>query len=231
MGACTKNILPDFLAADFADLDFNTFKTSEPFIIQFKTFLFERLPYYFKSQDTYKNINNQGLLERYLSIFGSHIDEDIIPDITCYLNILDASICEEKFLTHISDSVGNPPDVFQTEAEYRNLLLYIVSIYKIKGTRNSYELFFSILGFNVIITEIAPNLSGNTIRYNSNIRYDTEGSDYDVGKCTPCSQYDIELTSKQGSNVKMQISTYNKIKEVIKFNEPINAKLRNLVIN
>jgi phage tail-like protein len=236
MAACTKDILADFLIADFADLDFNVVNTSEPFIVQFKTFIFERLPYYFKSEDTYKDINNEGLLERYLSIFGSHLDEDLIPDITCYLNILDASICEEKFLTHISDSLGNPPDVFQTEAEYRNLLLYIVSMYKIKGTRDSYELFFSILGFDVLITEIAPIITdGITSRYDSDTitRYDSGSTldTYDLGECEPCSGYDVELTPKQGSNITLDQSMINKINEVIKFNEPINAKLRNLVIN
>ena len=236
---CLKNKKPDFLAADFLAADFNAVYTSEPFVIDFKTYLFELLPHYFKSEDSYKDADGKGLLERYLSIFGAHIAEEIIPEIVCYLNIIDSSVCEDRFLTPLSKSLGSPPDIFQSELEYRNLLTYIVSIYKIKGTRESYELFFNILGFDIVITEIVPvsvatvNELGTRYDSENEIRYDSDNPSftYDLGTCEPCSQYDIELTPKVGTFIEINNSLRNRINQTISFNEPINAKLGNLTIN
>ena len=236
---CRKNKRPDFLAADFLPADFNAVYTVEPFVIDFVPYLFDLLPFYFKSQDSYKDSNGKGLLERYLSIFGAHIAEEIIPEIRCYLDILDSSICDSRFLIPLSKSLGSPPDIFQSEAEYRNLLTYIVSVYKIKGTKESYELFFSILGFNVDINEIMP-VSVSTIeelgtRYDSDNHPTYDGDNpnftYDMGICQPCSQYDLELTPKPGTFLIINDSLKKRINQTISFNEPINAKLRNLIIN
>lgn len=190
----------------------------------FKDFIIGNLPYYFISQDTYKDNNGKGLLERYLGIFSSYIDEDIYPQINNYLNIIDASICEEKFLTHLSDVLGNPPDVFKNEEQYRNLLSYIVSIYKIKGTEDGYKLFFAILGFEVEIEEIIPNLNSNL--YDGEDLYDNT-SNYDIGQCQPCSLYNLKFYISSGEQM-LDVSTVLLLQAAIDFNEPINATLGKL---
>ena len=117
--------------------------------VLFKNFLFKRLPTYFKRFDSNKDLQGRGTLERYMGILGEELDEEIVPLIENYLDVVDAQVSPERFLIHLSDTLGNPPDISQNLAEYRNILSFIVSYYKIKGTEAAYQLFFSLLGFNI----------------------------------------------------------------------------------
>lgn len=150
---------------------------------------------------------------------------EIIPKIECYLKIIDAQITGEEYLTHLSDVLGNPPDIFNDTFLYRNLLSYIVSVYKIKGTKKAYELFFSVLGFDIDLVEIEP--SSLEINYDSDNQYDS-GHLYDQNNCVSCSYYDITFYYKDSSNTVLGQDILERLKEAITFNEPINAKLRNL---
>lgn len=216
--------VPDFHSSDFHPKDFQT--TTIDFI--FSLFTADRLPDYFRRNDSYQNSEGEGLLIRYLTIFGNEIDQEIIPTIECYLNIIDAQECDAKFLTHISDVLGNPPDIFGEDDKYRNLLSYICSVYKIKGTKPAYELFFSILGFDIDLVEIEPKRI--ITNYDANGLYDS-GLTYDQGDgCVPCSEYDITFYPKDIDNFELNPEMVAKLKAAIKFNEPINAKLRNLTL-
>ena len=196
----------------------------------FIDFIVGNLPNYFLEEDTYKDTDNKGLFERYMGMYGGYIDEELYPQINNYLNIIDASICDSKFLNHISDVLGNPPDVFKNEAQYRNLLSYIVSVYKIKGTKRAYELFFSILGFNIEIEEVEP--------VNAEYLYDNEGeydkgdplSVYDQTLCAPCSVYNIKFYFSDSSIELTDINILSLLDAAIKFNEPINATLGSLTM-
>lgn len=214
---------PDFNSSDFYSGDFQT--TTIDFV--FQTFIQDRLPDYFRRNDTYVDNNGDGLLMRYLSIFGDEIDQEIIPTIECYLNIIDAQNCDAQYLTHISDVLGNPPDIFGDDDKYRNLLSYICSVYKIKGTKKAYELFFSLLGFDIDLYEIP--LNDSVLNYDSAGEYDTDMI-YDQSKCSPCSFYDITFYPKDPSNYVFTADLIAKLRAAIKFNEPINAKLRHLTL-
>lgn len=222
MSACT----PDFNGSDFEQEDFQTHLT----LMDFGNYLFDRFPEYFHREDTYKDSNNRGLLQRYMSIFGDEIDQEIIPEIECYLRIIDAQECEPQFLIHLSDVLGNPPDIFGNDNMYRNLLSYICSIYKIKGTKKAYQLFFSLLGFNIDLIEIPPVT--NEYIHDNNGEYDADAilSLYDQDKCTPCSYYDITFYPKNQDSIVFNDLLIARLKEAIRFNEPINAKLRNLTL-
>lgn len=216
----------DFDPLDFDPLDFVAPTTG--LRVYFKNFMFSLLPWYFRKEDTYKDHENKGLLERYISIFGHEIDEEIIPKIECYLNIIVAQDCESKFLIHLSDVLGNPPDVFNNEPNYRNLLTYIVSIYKIKGTIGAYELFFGLLGFDIELVEIEP--INPESQYDNLGQYDTGEIDsiYDQTKCTPCSGYSITFYPKNINNLVLEEGTLEALQDAIEFNEPINARLVDL---
>lgn len=195
----------------------------------FKEFFRNLLPHYVIIEDSYKDGDDQGLFERYFVLFGENLDEEKAQQIDEYLNIIDPQICDERFLTHISDSLGNPPDVFLVEEQYRNLLYYIVSIYKIKGTKRAYALFFAILGFVIEIEEI-PLLTP-TSNYDQDADYDN-GLDtdvYDQNVCQPCSYYTIKFYYQDNSEI-LSLQTLSLLRAAIDFNEPINAKLKSLVI-
>ena len=214
---------PDFNSSDFNSSDFQTTSTTG---FSFQSFIQDRLPDYFRRNDTYVDNDGNGLLLRYLSIFGDELDQEVIPTIECYLNIIDAQYCDAKYLTHISDVLGNPPDIFGDDDMYRNLLSYICSVYKIKGTKKAYELFFSLLGFNIDLYEVP--LNDKVTNYDSEGEYDDIELIYDQNKCTPCSYYDITFYPKNPNNYTFTADLINKLRAVIKFNEPINAKLRHL---
>lgn len=225
-----SNIKPDFLSSDFLSSDFFSKQTEPSYLVVFKNYLFEKLPYYFLSQDTYKNEQGEGLLQRYLTIFGDHIDEEIIPDIECYLNIIDSSLNSSAHLNILSDVLGNPPDIFKDEDKYRNLLTYIISVYKIKGTIEAYRLFFNILGFDIILTEVnIETLADIDTKYDFGGIYDNGGI-YDADICQQCSEYDITYIPFNNSEVIVDEALLIRMQQSIAFNEPINAKLRNLRI-
>lgn len=217
---CTR---ADFYGEDFYNEDFQV----DTFLNKFRKWFRDLLPAHIIERDTYKDNLGRGLYERYMLLFGAYIDDDIIPEIECYLNIIDASIAEEKYLNHISDVLGNPPDVFKNIDQYRNLLSYIVSVYKIKGTKQAYELFFGILGFNIIITEEDPSLLLSL--YDEGMLYD-DGSLYDQGKCHPCSTYSIEFYASDPNDPILDATTLNLLRAAIDFNEPINAVLSGLTL-
>ena len=218
----------DFHYEDFDSNDFDVRKFTAKTTIT--DWLFSRLPVYFKMNDSYKDGDDRGLLERYLSAFDPEILSETFPNIARYLDNIDVRTCKPKFLTHISDVLGNPPDIFDDTDKYRNLLAYIVSVYKIKGSIESYKLFFDILGFDMELEEIPP-LNYNSIYDNEGI-YDSDEieSIYDKGICQTCSYYDITLYYKDINNFFINQGMINNIREAIVFNEPINAKLRRLTI-
>lgn len=215
------NCKPDFLAWDFNSNDFFASLAR----MSFMQFLFPLLPVYFKKYDSYKDKYDRGFLERFLVAHGWEIDQEIIPFIECYLDIIDAKQAPEKYLDHLSDVLGNPPDITQDDA-YRNILRYAVTIYKIKGTRKSFELFFSLLGFDVEIYEVPWN--NEDIKYDSGHRYDTGlPTTYDLGGCQHCSYYDLIFYTTNSSNYILSPEMIERVRRIIGFLEPIDTKLRN----
>ena len=191
----------------------------------FKDYLFNTLSTYFYDNDTNKNVNGEGLLQRYLQVFGEEIDEEVIPKIEDFINNLDAKNCDENTLKYISDFFGNPPDLFLDDNLYRKLLTFVISIYKIKGTSRSFELFFNLLGYNVIITDEPKN---SFFFYDElNLFYDTLQVNYDGG-CKLCNKYSITFSSIDNPLEPITQATLNKLVSVIKFVEPINAEIEDL---
>ena len=196
-------------------------------------FLFNNLPIRYKIDDTYKDNNDRGLLERYLEIFGLEVDEEITPLIQNYINNVDPTLADEKFLNYLAYTLGNPPDMWNDPVKYAKLLRYIMSVYKVKGTILSYQLFFALLGFSVSVVEYPP------IEYIMD-----EGHLMDEDKimdthCPGCSDYDLIFSILVNPNSVFNCSapsvtvldqtTIDLINKVIKFIEPINAHLRDLI--
>jgi len=200
----------------------------------FKNFLFDQLPLYFLRNDSYKDSQGRGLLERYLEIFGLEIDNKIKPLADNYLDIIDPTTVTAKHLSHLAYSLGNPPDMFQNNpAQYAKLLEHIVSLYKIKGTIESYQLFFFLMGFTVTIIEFPEDVSAqfDIGHIEDDIRI------FDSG-CPGCSDYSLTINQLLGGATggcqAPLFATLNQtivdlILEVVKFIEPINARLVGLI--
>ena len=208
--------------------------TIGPTFLGFKNFFKNQLTVYQRENDSYKDSNGEGIFERYMALFGESFDNEQASQIENYLDIIDASVCDEKFLTHISDVLGNPPDVFLNVDQYRNLLLYITNVYKVKGTSRGYLLFFYILGFDIEIEEIEPYVRplkyDNGDEYDSADEFDTEEIKFDRETCQACSYYNIRIKRIDADNYDLDSALLIKMNDAIKFNEPINAKLGKFII-
>ena len=58
--------------------------------------LINQLPFYFKEADTYKNSNGEGLLERYLQIFGKYLEDDLKPSIDSMREYISVDVFSEN---------------------------------------------------------------------------------------------------------------------------------------
>lgn len=155
----------------------------------FNTLFWDKLPLYFAESDTYKDGNNRGLLERYLQIFGLELDESIKPYILNYLNQVDPNTANSESLSHIAYTLGSPLDIFANDTkQFAQLLLNITTLYKIKGTIRSYELFFKLLGLDVKVVEHFDNVE---VYYDSGFVYDADIEIFYDSICDTCSEYSL----------------------------------------
>lgn len=201
----------------------------------FQNFFFGQLPIYYKVKDTYKDNNDRGLLERYLEIFGLELDEELIPLVDNYLNIVSPlDLPDPKYLTTLGYTLGSPPDLLIGQPDsYAKLLAYIINIYKIKGTARSYELLFALLGFNVTIIELTPQAP--IYMDEGNIMDDDLIMDI---SCPSCSEYEVIVSPLlTNPTLTCQAPTYATVDNtilaqfirIIEFLQPINAQLVGLV--
>lgn len=192
-----------------------------------KSYIFGNLfGHYYKVNDTNKDGAAKGTLERFIETFGEYLDENTIIDLEKVIDIVDSTTTPSQLLSHISDTLGNPPDLFLDEGIYRNILQYILSVYKIKGTEESYQLLFSMMGFNVILVQ-NPTVAAI---YDSGLFYD-DSELYD-DSCPTCSTYSITFTDANLAPGQIGIIdqvTLDKLQQAIQFVEPINAVLESLV--
>ena len=197
-------------------------------------YLFGKLPYYFKEKDNYKDGDDEGLLERYLQIFCAEIDGEVSPYIDSLLELKDAEALTTfphddptKFLIHIAEDLGNPPDI-GTDAQYIILLRHIRAIFQTKGTLKCLELFLAIYGYCIY------NLSQSSItleHYDETptpIKYD-DGAVYDHG-FTFYSNWDLVIADYPGTTMKFpSVSWLALLKEAIQtFITPIFATLNTI---
>lgn len=196
-----------------------------------KEFIWNLFPYFYDNLDTYKDHEGKGLLRRFMGVFGEEVDQEIIKLLNedsddYFLKNVDPETADDKFINILADILGNPPIILDT-LEYRKLLQYIVYIYKVKGSKLAYQIFFGLLGFNVSINEIEPDLSIFENRYDTGLRYDT-GNRYDYGSsiaANRCSFYELTLTPID-PEMTIPDNIYEKVQRIISFIEPINARLK-----
>lgn len=199
-------------------------------------FIFNQLPDYFKESDTYKDGSDRGLLERLVRALEQDFDDNLIPYIENFTTNLNPLTADPKFINYLAYVLGDPPDIFTgsdmidyVDPRYAKLLGYIIHIYKIKGTVNSYKYLFGFLGLGVNIIE----LQNDDFLYDVMI-YDEDTNVYDE-ECIECTQYDLIYYNLEDDDWAPGNTHFNpvdptilaQIDKIICLVEPINAKLRN----
>lgn len=144
----------------------------------FKQYVFTHLfPYYYKDNDTYKDSEGKGILERFIEVCSEYLDKEVMPDIDNFMDIIDVDKTPDIFLNYLWEYFGYIPYAYGVltrgepytpenvarwlnnptgfpKADTRAVLRYAISLYKIRGT----EVFYTILGrFYGVRFELIPN--------------------------------------------------------------------------
>lgn len=70
--------------------------------------LIDFFPYIYKERDTYK-VNGQGILERFLEVCGTYLEEYITPDIDNELELIDLDNVPPMYLNYLWEYLGSIP--------------------------------------------------------------------------------------------------------------------------
>ena len=114
------------------------------------------LPTYIKEKDSFKDGSGEGFVVRFTAALGEELDDEYYNKIDIITQELDPFTASTLYLDYIGQTLGNLPDFSQDENHYRRILGFIISIYKIKGTRKSFTSIFHAVSLTTVITEIVP---------------------------------------------------------------------------
>ena len=142
------------------------------------------LPRYYKDNDTYKNAQEKGILERFLEVIGNYFQENIKQDIGELLDkTIDIDTLDPQLINLIWEYLGSVPHGHgpiieqglsgntliepheRPYAKYRDLLKYIISLYKIRGTLDFYPALLRLYNLDAIVRD--P--TGDYVQPNSQI--------------------------------------------------------------
>lgn len=148
---------------------------------KFKEWLFKNyFPQYYKDEDTYKDENGKGILEKFIEICAEYFDESIVPDIDTLLDKIDVDKTDTIFLNYLWEYFGElplawgiltkgidhwDPNTYNVikwvntlkgypKADSRKVLKYIISLYKIRGTALFYEVLARFYGIKLELIQI-----------------------------------------------------------------------------
>jgi phage tail-like protein len=193
--------------------------------ILLKDYLVDRLPPYIIDNDSYKDGNQQGFVERFVEIFGAELDDYYYNEISGIVDLIDPASAPASYLDYIAYSLGDLPNISTSDAHYRNILSFIISIYKIKGTAQSYK---SIMTTAKIYSTTVTEVPLADITYdNGGTYYYDDGISYYDANCAVCSDYSLTLLGTES----MDAILYQKIRTLITLVEPINATLTTITYN
>ena len=186
-------------------------------------YIFSLFPDYYVEADTYKDVNGEGLLERYCRSFDQELEE-IKPFVDDILLLLQPLLSNGKYLSYQSGNVGNIPLTSNLEINKR-LTAWAVSLFRIKGCASSYELLFRLFDYQVkVIENFNDSRTAYDIEEPEVVRYDAEEFYYDNG-CPACIEYSLEYVNYTNPMELMPEEIEDVIRGLICFIQPIDAKL------
>lgn len=184
------------------------------------------LPSMFKEKDTYKNSEGKGILERFLEVCGEYFNNEITPVIDDFLDIIDLDKTSEVYLNYVWEFLGKIPysygciinggkiesnlgDILKEEnlpkADVRRILKYAISLYKIRGTLDFYNILFRFYGFPgkdedpVILDDHTAQGDNEPTKlysyYDDEMYYDSSITYDELIYCEGCSKVDLIIKS------------------------------------
>lgn len=172
--------------------------------------LIDWLPFYYKANDTYKDSDGKGLLEKFLEVCGNYFTDNIKSEIDSSLDILDPKTTAQYYLKLLWEMMGQMPfarttgiaPVKLTEKQQRDIIRYTNTLLKIRGTKQFFEIMFRLY-----------NNSQNNLTLASVVA-DSPGWDKDVRDNTVINKPYYDYDSMDDDNVRMD--EYYRMKQCIK---------------
>ena len=158
----------------------------------FREYIFQNLfPYWYQENDSYKNHEGKGILQRFIEVCAEYFDNEVLPGIDNMMDNIDLDKTSTIFLNYIwqyfdyipyaygvlvnnspytTDNINSwlsNPDGFP-KADTRALLKYAISLFKIRGTYSFYRILGRFYGVDIIFEEIpAPSTTTNSLSLQS----------------------------------------------------------------
>ena len=151
----------------------------------FKENLFSFFPHYYKENDTYKNDEGKGILERFIEVCSEYFDNEVIPDIDNFISCIDVDKTSPILLNYLWEYFGYIPYAYglivngepytkenlqkwllnskdhYPSVNVRKLLKYAISLYKIRCTHDFYTILGKFYGVQFIVTDPTENDNPN----------------------------------------------------------------------
>lgn len=165
----------------------------------FRDYVFSNLfDHYYKANDTYQDSDGKGIFERFIDICSGYFDTEVMSDIDNFMDCLDVDKANPIFLNYLWEYFGFIPYAYgvltkgepYTEenlenwlkedrgfptADFRLVLRYAISLYKIRGTKRFYEILGRFYGVTFNLTEVNEDTKTVVIQsiHDGSIKYDT----------------------------------------------------------
>lgn len=181
---------------------------------------------YILEEDSFKDGNGRGFIERYLEIFGEELDTNSVVKIEeLDTKLIDLELTDVEYLPYFEAAYGNITRFDENERIRRNILKYLIYIWSIVGTKKAIRAILASIGFKVdTITEL-PFVE---IRYDSGARYDEDTTRYDEF-CPGCGYIDLELTRNNSTTVTTtDIQTIGRLLRIVL---PEDVRVNDLTVN
>ena len=194
--------------------------------------LIDLLPSFYKDNDSYKNEEDKGILERFLEVAGDYFGDRVTPDIDNLVNLIDIDTTGEIYLNYLWEFLGSIPYAYGSirrgdlwdrysetdfnravwlsgsfdnipRARFRDVLKYAISLYKIRGTLDFYNILLGFYDLSCTISDPTGDFTNpqgtigmdalSDIYHDDGHLYD-DGSTYDVGtQCHSCTNVEIRV--------------------------------------
>ena len=169
----------------------------------------------------------KGIVQRYNESLADDMDINILPNVINLLeNVILPSYCADAYVVLLEESKGNDNLFFKLDIETRRKIIrQVLRYYEIKGSNRAYEIMFALIGFNIEITE--SYIEGG---FDSSTTFDDTLRTFD-STCLSCSSYSITVSRIDGTDTDITATELAAFKSIIVFNNPINAKLEELIFD
>ena len=185
--------------------------------------IFEFFGHADKWNDTYKDANGKGTLERFNELIGEDIDDNIVPKVEAMVNaIYDPNNAESKFLTLIEKTLGI--EIYSgDDTMRRRLIKNIIKLYQIRGTERVFDILFRWIGIDSYTLTIRDENRG----FDNDLEtLDSVNRTFDSALLN-CASIVIELTG----TAPMSPAFVQLVTSILNFNLPITVEVESITYN